>query len=42
MTIVVGLDVHPEQIAFDALDTPDRRGQAGRIRPADWDSFAPI
>ena len=39
MTIVVGLDVHREQITFDALDTDTGEVRCGRIRPADRDSF---
>ena len=39
MTIVVGLDVHREQITFDALDTQTGEVRCGRIRPADRDSF---
>jgi hypothetical protein len=39
MTIVVGLDVHREQITFDALDTHTGEVRRGRIRPADRDSF---
>jgi transposase len=39
MTIVVGLDVHREQITFDALDTETGEVRCGRIRPADRDSF---
>ena len=34
MTIVVGLDVHREQITFDALDTETGEVRRGRIRPA--------
>jgi transposase len=34
MTIVVGLDVHREQITFDALDTATGEVRCGRIRPA--------
>ena len=34
MTIVVGLDVHREQITFDALDTETGEVTRGRIRPA--------
>ena len=34
MTIVVGLDVHREQITFDALDTATGEVRRGRIRPA--------
>ena len=34
MTIVVGLDVHREQITFDALDTDTGEVRRGRIRPA--------
>jgi transposase len=39
MTIVVGLDVHREQITFDALDTQTGEVRRGRIRPADRASF---
>jgi transposase len=39
MTIVVGLDVHREQITFDALDTQTGELRRGRIRPADRQSF---
>ncbi len=39
MTIVVGLDVHREQITFDALDTETGEVRCGRIRPADRDNF---
>ena len=39
MTIVVGLDVHREQITFDALDTQTGEVRRGRIRPADRQSF---
>src|SRR5215207_9065939 len=39
MTIVVGLDVHREQITFDALDTQTGEVRRGRIRPADRESF---
>jgi transposase len=39
MTIVVGLDVHREQITFDALDTQTGEVRCGRIRPADRQSF---
>src|SRR5215217_5042664 len=39
MTIVVGLDVHREQITFDALDTPTGEVRCGRVRPADRESF---
>lgn len=35
MTIVMGLDVHREQITFDALDTETGEIRRGRIRPAD-------
>lgn len=35
MTIVMGLDVHREQITFDALDTDTGEVRRGRIRPAD-------
>ena len=35
MTIVMGLDVHREQITFDALDTASGEVRCGRIRPAD-------
>jgi transposase len=38
MTIVVGLDVHGEQITFDALDTKTGEVRRGRIRPADRES----
>ncbi|MCA1708973.1 MAG: IS110 family transposase, partial [Actinobacteria bacterium] len=34
MTIVVGLDVHREQITFDALDAESGEVRRGRIRPA--------
>lgn len=34
MTIVVGLDVHREQITFDAVDTETGEVRSGRIRPA--------
>jgi transposase len=39
MTIVVGLDVHREQITFDALDTHTGEVRRGRIRPADREGF---
>ena len=39
MTIVVGLDVHREQITFDALDAKTGEVRRGRIRPADRESF---
>ena len=39
MTIVVGLDVHREQMTFDALDTQTGEVRRGRIRPADRESF---
>jgi transposase len=39
MTIVVGLDVHREQITFDALDTQTGEVRCGRIRPADRQSL---
>jgi transposase len=39
MTIVVGLDVHREQVTFDALDTRTGEVRRGRIRPADPDGF---
>ena len=39
MTIVVGLDVHREQITFDALDTQTGEVRRGRVRPADRQSF---
>jgi transposase len=39
MTIVVGLDVHREQITFDALDTQTGEVRRGRIRPAERESF---
>jgi hypothetical protein len=39
MTIVVGLDVHREQITFDALDSDTGEVRCGRVRPADRDSF---
>jgi hypothetical protein len=39
MTIVVGLDVHREQITFDALDTQTGEVRCGRVRPADRQSF---
>jgi transposase len=39
ITIVVGLDVHREQITFDALDTDTGEVRSGRVRPADRDSF---
>ena len=39
MTIVVGLDVHREQITFDALDTQTGEVRRGRIRPADRESL---
>jgi transposase len=39
MTIVVGLDVHREQITFDALDTETGEVRCGRVRPADRESF---
>ena len=35
MTIVMGLDVHRQQITFDALDTDTGEIRRGRIRPAD-------
>lgn len=35
MRIVMGLDVHREQITFDALDTETGEVKRGRIRPAD-------
>jgi transposase len=35
MTIVMGLDVHREQITFDVLDTETGEVSRGRIRPAD-------
>ena len=35
MTIVMGLDVHREQITFDALDADTGEVRRGRIRPAD-------
>jgi transposase len=39
MTIVVGLDVHREQITFDALDTHTGEVRRGRVRPADREHF---
>jgi transposase len=39
MTIVVGLDVHREQITFDALDTDTGEVRSGRVRPVDRESF---
>lgn len=39
MTIVVGLDVHREQITFDALDTETGEVKRGRVRPADRQSL---
>jgi transposase len=38
MTIVMGLDVHREQITFDALDSGTGELRRGRIRPADRES----
>ena len=35
MPIVVGLDVHREQITYEALDTDTGELNRGRIRPAD-------
>ena len=35
MAIVMGLDVHREQITFDALDTDTGEVRRGRVRPAD-------
>ena len=34
MTIVIGLDVHREQITYDALDTATAEVWRGRLRPA--------
>jgi hypothetical protein len=39
MTIVVGLDMHREQITLDALDTETGEVRSGRVRPADRESF---
>lgn len=39
MTIVMGLDVHREQITFDALDTDTGEVTRGRVRPADRETL---
>jgi transposase len=35
MTVVVGLDIHREQVTFDALDDVTGEVMGGRITPAD-------
>ena len=35
MTVVVGLDIHREQVTFDALDDVTGEVMRGRIAPAD-------
>lgn len=35
MAIVIGLDIHREQVTFDALDDVTGEVQRGRIAPAD-------
>ena len=39
MAIVMGLDVHREQITFDALDTDTGEVRRGRIRPTDRETL---
>ena len=40
MAVFLGLDVHRAQITFDALDVETGEVQAGRVRPANRDTFA--